>query len=373
MSTSHRYIYRLKARSPSASAHWVVLIDNASGRNSKRFADSKLGGEQKALAAAVQYRDELVERLGIQDRLDKPESPHPGVSRTESINRRDGYPRKEVYWQAYWAKPDGSQATKRFSVNKFGEEAAKDLAVQARQRAVGALKLGHDPFFELPSSRAALWRYMDFTKFLAMLEDKCLFFSAARNFDDPYEGAFSLGNVRKRGFVMSRSTSKQALSLSVPEPKLVISCWYAARHESAAMWSLYAKNTDAIAIKTTVKRFLDVLPSQASIGLVKYVDYTQSWISEDNPVHRYFHKRLSFQHEHELRAVVDLSDPHVPLFGRLVDDSLKVGVDLNYLVDEIFIGPKSTDWFVELVVAVCKRYGLKAVPTRSSLYDGPVL
>ena len=349
------------------------MVNNATGKKTKRFSDSNFGGEEAALAAAATYRDALIEKFGLTERLTKPDSEHPGVSRTESENRRDGYPRKEAYWQAYWTKPDGTQATKRFSIKKHGEEVAKSLAIRARQRASDALKVGGDPFFEVPASRAALWRYMDFTKFLSMLEEASLFFSAARNFDDPYEGAFSLGNILKRGFVMSRSLNKQSLSLSEPEPKLAISCWYSARHESAAMWSLYARNTDAIAIRTTFKRFRDVVPEQANVGLVKYVDYTKSWISEVSPVHRYFHKRLSFQHEHELRAVIDIDDAHTPLLGRILEDGFKLGIDLNYLIEEIYIGPKSSDWFVELVVGVCKRYGIKAIPTRSSLYDGPVL
>ena len=370
---SHRYIYRVNAKSPTTSPYWVVMVNNATGRKSKRFTDRAHGGKDEALAAAQIFRDKLIKDLGLDERLTKPDSEHPGVSRTESENRRDGYPRREAYWQAYWPKPHGKQATKRFSISKYGEEVAKDMAVRTRQRAVAALDRGGDPFFEVPLARSALWRYMDFTKFLAMLEDKSLFFSAAQNFDDPYEGAYSLGNVVKRGFVLSRAAKKEDLSLAAPDPKLAISCWYSARHESAAMWSLYARNTDAIAIRTSFKRFRDVLPAQASVGLVKYVDYRHSWISEGNPVHRYFHKRISFQHEHELRAAIDLADPHVPLLGGMVENGLKLGVDLNYLIEQVYIGPKSSDWFVELVVAVCKRYGLKPVPTRSSLYDGPVL
>jgi AP2 domain len=370
---SRRYIYRVLAKSGSASPYWAVMVNNKAGKAFKRFVDAKYGSEEQALAAAEKHRDAVVARLGLLGQVTKPDSPHPGVSRTESVNDRDGYPRMEAYWQAYWIKADGKQATRRFSIKKHGEEQAKKLAIAARLRADSALKAGVDPFFELPPSRAALWRYMDFTKFLAMLEDKALFFSSSSNFEDPFEGAYSLGNVFKRGFVMSRSAKKKELSLSAAEPKYVISCWYAAQHESAAMWSLYSKTADSIAIKTTVKRLRASLPSPAQMGLVKYVDYTQSWIPEDTPILRYFHKRISFQHEHELRAVVDLANPQASLMGNMSENGLKVGMDLNYLIEAIYIGPKSSDWFVDLVCAVCKRYGIKAEPTRSSLYDGPVL
>jgi hypothetical protein len=370
---SRHYIYRVIPKSAAASPYWTVMVNNKAGKAFKRFVDAKYGGESEALAAAEKHRDAVVVRLGLAGRVAKPDSPHPGVSRTESVIDRDGYPRTDAYWQAYWIKADGNQATRRFSIKKHGEEQAKKLAIAARVRADAALKAGVDPFFELPPARAALWRYMDFTKFLAMLEDKALFFSSSNNFEDPFEGAYSLGNVFKRGFVMSRSTKSKSLSLSAPEPKFVISCWYAAKHESAAMWSIYSKTSDAIAIRTTVKRLRASLPIPAQMGLVKYVDYTHSWIPEDTPVLRYFHKRISFQHEHELRAVVDLANPQAALMGSVTENGLKAGVDLNYLIEEIFIGPKSSDWFVDLVRAVCKRYGIKAEPTRSPLYDGPVL
>ena len=214
---------------------------------------------------------------------------------------------------------------------------------------------------------------MDFTKFLALLEDRALFFSTARNFDDPYEGAFASGNVWRRNFVLSKTSESRTPLATTIDSKLVISCWYAAKHESAAMWSLYARNTDAIAIRTSIRHLQAALPSQARIGLVKYVDYTKHWIPEHDPVLRYFHKRMSFQHENELRAVIDLGDPAMSLLGRESENGLKLGVRVEKLIDEVYIGPKSSDWFVDLVVGVCKRYGLSVKPKRSSLYDGPVL
>jgi hypothetical protein len=370
---SHRYIYRLKARTANASPVWWVSIDNAAGKEHARFGDHEYGGEAEALAAAIKFRDAAVARLGLTERLVQPESGHPGVSRTESERAPRGRLRRDAYWQAYWPRPDGTQATKRFSVNKFGEERAKQLAIRERERALNAIERGEDPFFVLPPPKQALWRYMDFTKFLAMLEDRALFFSAASNFDDPYEGAVAAGNAFKRKFVLSRSTSREGTtSLAAPQ-ELAINCWYSAKHESAAMWSLYAKSGDAIAVKTSFTRLRHALPPRTRVGLVLYVDYTQSWIPEEDPIHRYFHKRLSFQHENELRAAIDLTDPQIDMYGRRVHGGFKVGIDLNRLIQEVFIGPKSTDWFVELVVAICRKYELKATPVRSSLYDGPIL
>ena len=371
--TKHRYIYRLKPRRSNESAVWSVQIDNANGKHYARFADSRYGGEDQALQAAISHRDKFVGIVGLEGKLQKTDSPHPGVSRTESVYEADGKTRRDAHWQAYWIRPDGSQATKRFGVRKYGEDRAKQLAIKAREHAQEALRQGIDTFFEVPSVRAALWRYMDFTKFLAMLDDRALFFSRAKNFDDPYEGAFASGNVWRRKFVLSRATNDRKPEPPQTEPDLVINCWYAAKHESAAMWSLYARNTDAIAIRTTVKHLQAALPDATRVGLVKYVDYTKHWIPEHDSVLRYFHKRMSFQHENELRAAIDMNAPDSPLLGHATENGLKISVDLEKLIDAIYIGPKSSDWFVELVTSICKRYGLSIVPKRSSLYDGPVL
>jgi hypothetical protein len=41
-----------------------------------------------------------------------------------------------------------------------------------------------------PPDDAVLWRYMDFTKLVAMLEDNALFFGQAKGMGDKYEGVF---------------------------------------------------------------------------------------------------------------------------------------------------------------------------------------
>jgi hypothetical protein len=46
-------------------------------------------------------------------------------------------------------------------------------------------------FMIRPNNNCSLWRYMDLTKLLAMLESRQLWFPRADKFEDPYEGALS--------------------------------------------------------------------------------------------------------------------------------------------------------------------------------------
>lgn len=186
------------------------------------------------------------------------------------------------------------------------------------------------------------------------------------------EGAFSKANRQQRNFVLSRSQRESTKVVDEKPEDYAISCWYAATHESAAMWHLYAGSDDAIAIRTSFGKLRAALPDCIKIGLVKYADYNQQWISEQDPIHRFMYKRISFKHEAELRAIINLGDSKAPLNGKIIDGNYIVGLDLNRLITHVFVSPKSQDWYFELVRKVCTRYGLKAQLIRSSLYDGPV-
>lgn len=367
---AHRYIYPIKAQNGTVTG-WAVQVRVNGKVQSETFSASKFGGNKDALTAALAHRDELVERHGLTARLLKAENPHPGVSRTDKARIDRGRERQDAYWQAYWTNADGKQHTERFSISKLGEEAAKAAAIAARKHAERSLAEGRDPFFLPPASRRArLWRYMDFTKFLSLIEDRSLFFSNSANFEDPYEGTFSRSNVAHRNFVLSRSVQPSRPRLSEDSP-FAISCWYCAPHESAAMWKLYAQTNEAVAICTTYDKLRKTIPEWIDIGLVRYADYGRQWISERDPSHRFMYKRLSFEHENELRAILNMEDPRAILSGIVSGGNFKIGVDLNRLLTEVYVSPEASDWFFDLVCKVSSRYGIRKRPVRSSLYDTP--
>ena len=52
---------------------------------------------------------------------------------------------------------------------------------------------------------------------------------------------------------------------------------------------------------------------------------------------------------------------------------IAVNVDLNRLVESVFLGPTTQPWFRELVVSVAKKYGLSTDVQQSSLANIPIL
>jgi hypothetical protein len=129
---------------------WRVSLSRRGKRYVKNFADKKYEGKMKALAGAKKYRDELV-------------SENPPLSRKEfcSILRRnnksgisgvctygkpftlkDGTVKKNWYWEATWPAGDGKQANMIFSVNEYGDDKARELAIRARRSAMRRIE-GH--------------------------------------------------------------------------------------------------------------------------------------------------------------------------------------------------------------------------------------
>ena len=154
-----------------------------------------------------------------------------------------------------------------------------------------------------------------------------------------------------------------------------LSCWHMADYESAAMWRLYSTTHEAIAVQSTFAKLQQLLPEHAHIGLVQYVDYESFMIPQGNTMSPFLFKRRSFEHEHEIRAVIQDS----PFRAGQIDlnhepDIAKhVPVDMSQLIEVLYVAPLTPDWYLDLVTKVTMRYGLRYPIRRSRLQDDPVL
>jgi hypothetical protein len=224
---------------------------------------------------------------------------------------------------------------------------------------------------------------MDFTKFVNLLHKPALFFSRADKLGDPFEGSFSKANINLRPTVYEGKIPQDVLrtwsKFNEILPKFtVINCWHLNEYESAALWRLYLKSNEGIAIQSTFARLRNSLKDENRdifIGKVKYIDYEKDWLPEGNSLYPFVHKRKSFEHERELRAVIqDLpsKDGKLNLSKPLFDDGIYVSVDLNTLIDKIYLAPTCCKWLHELAKSVTKKYELDKEVLQSSLDDVPV-
>ncbi|MGM3216748.1 hypothetical protein ACSQ5K_16440 [Pseudomonas sp. PhalM4] len=244
------------------------------------------------------------------------------------------------------------------------------------------------PLFKSPGEDESLWRYMDFTKFVSLLEGGAIYFNRADKFDDAFEGRhpkasieYFLDSYREvlkatgaNDAVIDSALSATLGSLSINRATVGISCWHKNEHESAAMWKLYLSSREGVAIKTRFSRlkssFIDCSP-EVLIGEVQYIDYDKSHVDFNNMFCPFLHKRMSFEHEREVRALVWRSD----LVGQglnYINESFGYGVsvscNLDILIEEVYVAPTSPQWFRELVASMLNRFELKA-PVRQSRLD----
>lgn len=116
---------------------FYVRITHRGKSHQKYFPDKSLGGKPKALKAAKLYRDSLLDKMPKykQDAAAKKkrrikQSGVVGVTHVVSKSPKD---KVYEYWQAAWIDTDGNRRTAKFSISRYGNEKAMDLAKKARR------------------------------------------------------------------------------------------------------------------------------------------------------------------------------------------------------------------------------------------------
>jgi hypothetical protein len=201
----------------------------------------------------------------------------------------------------------------------------------------------------------ALWRYFPTDNLLRTLAGSALYFSAAKQFEDQYEGAIRVVSSDLPGFPVGTQASAFNAFFGNTRNHYKASCWHESSIENALMWQAYASAGKGAAICTTLDRVVDAIqPYRLGrgplndvlwCGRVKYIDLTKENVpSNAEPpvgmVKRFFFKHNAFEPEREFRFLADLhhytgavGDPKPPALGILVT------VDLTRLIEAIVIGP----------------------------------
>ncbi|WP_431810600.1 hypothetical protein [Lysinibacillus capsici] len=115
------------------------------------------------------------------------------------------------------------------------------------------------------------------------------------------------GELKNRLLGKAEEFTKQTYDFSEHERKTkFINCWHLNDFESAAMWDLYLKSNEGIAIQTTfdrLKRSLNRSKEEIYMGKVKYIDYRTERNFHRNTLSPFFTKRISFSHENDVRLL----------------------------------------------------------------------
>jgi hypothetical protein len=210
-----------------------------------------------------------------------------------------------------------------------------------------------------------VWKYLDLSKFLDLLLSQKLFMSRSDKFEDQYEGTFS------------EPTFEEIKKLATDNPdflnyykthreKVAISSWHINEYESFAMWQIFTQNSEGLAIQSTIGRLQKALDPEQNIsqyiGEVNYIDYKKEYIPFDDMFFPFLFKRKSFQYEREVRIISDISESKIK-----INDGLKINVDIDQLIEKIYIHPKSENWYKKLVIQLVSELGFNFEIEKSDL------
>jgi hypothetical protein len=242
------------------------------------------------------------------------------------------------------------------------------------------------PGLVTPPDAMSIWRYMDFAKFVGLLETQGLWFSRSDQVEDPLEGSYTdaeLEHIRAlppppAGRPNAHSATQALLgAVEFMRGTTFINCWRLGSDESIAMWDLYGSGSGVVAIKSTVgilKQQFAAIESRVFLASVRYLDWASTpW--DNNAIVMCARKHRSYEHENEFRAIIwdqqcisawSTKELGLPSTFQ-IPVGISVPVNANELISEVMIGPREQDWVQPLVEGVAKRYALSASVTRSTL------
>jgi hypothetical protein len=144
------------------------------------------------------------------------------------------------------------------------------------------------------------------------------------------------------------------------------------------MWRLYAENEKAVAVETTFDALKKSIQKGESSSLVhiypvKYLDFFDSALQlQDCVVEGHLApllKRISYEHEHEVRAFIGKVAPN-PRAGTDVafwrPEPIRLPIDVKVLVKAIYTSPYAGEPFHSSVAKICEAFGVESRTVRPS-------
>lgn len=247
----------------------------------------------------------------------------------------------------------------------------------------------------------SIWRYTNLEKFIDLLHTKTLYFAPLYKLieSDPFEGGLPVSvskiiyDVYQSQFPELEITcQKQGKSVNSENPEFIeacknrktfiegllnkqkfactVNCWHCNEYESDAMWKIYSDNQGSVAIKSNIISLIESLKIpqdknyEIKIGKIKYIDFLDRKIDPKTlPVdgsHVPLLKRLSFQHEQELRVYILKDFNTKKLIDLTKEDAhpIRIRLDINKLINEIYISPTADELFKSVIKILCDKYNI---------------
>jgi hypothetical protein len=233
-------------------------------------------------------------------------------------------------------------------------------------------------FLEQPADDARLWRYMTPTTFLSMVLGRSLFLSRLSSFEDPFEGVppravIEAMRQRREGRSPEDVRRLEAWKDMIERCRATIcaSCWHVGDEESEAMWKLYGRFEDGLAVVTTLGSIRRAFEDEEITGGL--VDYSgrefEAGTTDENLLQWATTKRPSYKHENEFRL---LAHRHVNDADDGDQAGVRLSVDPRILIEEVVLSPRMQRWQVDLFRSLLRTLEIDRPIRESSLLMPPL-
>jgi hypothetical protein len=172
-----------------------------------------------------------------------------------------------------------------------------------------------------------LWRYMDFAKFIAVLEDRAIYCCPIRRFIDQYEGfihdnfyddLYTSMTPLVGGEDIAVFTARSAVATIMDS--CFVSCWHLAGQEEPLMWANYVGKGHGVAIKTDTARLARAISGSTYTvrsGPVRYLPVEAERSSRDVPGGGEEHARWFFSDRfYQIPDLIDLLEEYRFVFRK---------------------------------------------------------
>lgn len=218
-----------------------------------------------------------------------------------------------------------------------------------------------------------LRRYLDLPKLVDFLRTGELYLGQASRFDDRLEGTLPEGirrTIRElSGYVAQNGDPTEWENKN--KDRSYLGCWTLGAKDNMALWKLYGRSAESVAITTTVEKLRMAAPQWARYGKVnvkkvRYIDHDghipNGAYAFDEGVFGFKHHAYAF--EKEVRIVITC--PMSKGYGEMRRE-IRVPVNVNSFLGSIVVAPEAGDWFFDLVADVARKYNVFKPVRRSAL------
>lgn len=235
--------------------------------------------------------------------------------------------------------------------------------------------------FKLSSDKNKIvFRYFDFWKFQDLIKNSELYHSSLGEMTDKHEGTvperiikiFYEEALLNHGEDYAKAMMKIWSPSERDKKENFISSWSLHRSESFAMWKIYTKNKDAVAIQSTISNLISAFDFDKEyieyIGKIKYFD-GRKYLHRGNPFDPLLYKWVYYSFEEELRVLIHYGAEKGWEELNNWPKGIKPKVNLDKLIDAIYLAPFAGDKQYEQVKEMLTKRALNKPIYYSGIKD----